>query len=69
MHCHHKKRKTDGGTDEYKNLAWVLNNVNVLIHATSSETIGEYLTKLRLTDKEIANVNTFRKLAGNFKIC
>lgn len=68
MHCHHIKRKTDGGTDEYKNLSWILNDAHILIHATTEETIKEYLIKLQLTVKELIKVNTFRKLAGNFEI-
>ncbi len=33
MHCHHKLPISMGGTDEYKNLMLVDENIHILIHA------------------------------------
>lgn len=68
MHCHHKRRKADGGTDEYKNLVWLHKDIHILVHATVEETINQYRDKLKLTVAELKKVNSFRKLAGNFEI-
>ena len=49
IHCHHKLPKHLGGTDEYKNLVIVCENIHRLIHATNPETIRKCMEKLKLT--------------------
>ena len=68
MHCHHKKPKEFGGTDEYKNLMWVATDVHMLIHATVPETIEKYLSKLKIDKKALKKVNSLRKLTQNLEI-
>lgn len=63
IHCHHKTPKEHGGTDEYSNLVLIHEYVHILIHATSEETIQEYLNILKLNHKELDKVNEYRKLA------
>ena len=65
MECHHKKPKSKGGTDEYKNLVWLCTNAHKLVHATEKETINKYLERLNLNEKGYKRVNTLRKLVGN----
>jgi len=64
IHCHHKKPKSKGGTDQYANLTLVLAPVHRLIHATDSETIRKYLTALKLKKTQLAKINELRQLAG-----
>lgn len=68
MHCHHIKRKTDGGGDEYGNLVLVLEPVHRLIHATNEETIGLYLKLLNLNKDQLRRLNELREKAGLHKI-
>lgn len=63
IHCHHKLPKYLGGTDEYKNLAIVSEDVHRLIHATNPETIRKYLDKLKLDAKQLKKLEKFRSLA------
>lgn len=63
IHCHHKLPKYLGGTDEYKNLAIVSEDVHRLIHATNPETIRKYLEKLNLDVKQLKKLEKFRSLA------
>lgn len=65
MECHHKKPKSLGGTDEYKNLVWLSSEVHKLIHATKQETIEKYLGLLSLNEKGLKRVNSLRELVGN----
>lgn len=65
IHCRHKKPVSQGGTDEYKNLVIVHEDVHRLIHATKAETITTYLTKLNLSQSKIDKLNKLRILAGN----
>lgn len=65
MECHHKKPKSKGGTDEYKNLVWLCTNAHKLVHATEKETINKYLERLNLDEKGYKRINTLRKLVGN----
>ena len=65
IHCHHKKPKSLGGTDEYKNLMLVLEPVHRLIHAKSQMEINKYLNCLQLTNTQLAKVNKYREMAGN----
>ena len=63
IHCHHKLPKYLGGTDEYKNLAIVSEDVHRLIHATNPETIRKYLEKLNLDAKQLKKLGKLRSLA------
>lgn len=65
MHCHHKLPKSKGGTDEYKNLIFILDDIHIFIHATAKETIEKYLNVLDLNAKMIGKVNKIRLLVGN----
>jgi len=64
IHCHHKKPKSKGGTDQYANLVLVLAPVHRLIHATDSEVIRKYLAALKLKKAQLAKLNELRQLAG-----
>lgn len=63
IHCHHKLPKYLGGTDEYKNLVIISEDVHRLIHATSPETIRKYLEKLNLDSKQLKKLEKLRSLA------
>lgn len=63
IHCHHKLPKYLGGTDEYKNLVIISEDVHRLIHATSPETIRKYLEKLSLDSKQLKKLENLRSLA------
>ena len=69
MHCHHKKPRALNGTDEYKNLVLIDEDVHRLVHATKDETIKGYIQKLNLTTKMLEKVNKLRKLANLQVIC
>lgn len=69
MHCHHKKPRALGGTDEYKNLVLIEENIHRLVHATKEETIKEYVQKLGLTANELEKVNKLREQANMQVIC
>ncbi len=64
IHCHHKLPRYLGGTDEYKNLVIVCEDIHRLIHATNPGTIREYLSKLNLGAKQLKKVNKFRSLVN-----
>ena len=68
MKCHHKIPKKLGGTDEYKNLAWVCGEAYKLIHSCKLEIIEKYLGLLSLDEKGLKRVNSLRKLVGNSDI-
>ena len=68
IHCHHKLPKCKGGKDNYQNLTLVLEDVHILIHATTGPTIGKYLATLNLDKKQLAKLNKFRLQAGNLPI-
>ena len=69
MHCHHKKPRALNGTDEYKNLIIIEENIHRLVHATKEETIKEYIQKLNLTTKQLEKVNKLRGQAKLLVIC
>lgn len=64
IHCHHKTPKKLGGTDDYKNLILVLEQIHKLIHATKDETIQKYVNLYNLDKKQLEKVNKLRKLAN-----
>lgn len=65
IHCHHKKPVSKDGTDEYKNLVIVREDVHKLIHATKQETIIAYLNILNLNKSQLQKLNKLRIMAGN----
>ena len=65
MECHHKKPRSDCGSDEYKNLVWLNNDVHKIVHSTQVDTINRYLEVLNLDKKGLKRVNSLRKLVGN----
>lgn len=68
MHCHHKLPLSMGGTDEYKNLTLITEQVHKLIHAKENQTILELLTNLHLDKKMKEKVNELRKQCENTEI-
>lgn len=68
MECHHKKPKSMGGGDEYRNLVWLCYEVHKLVHATDETVIADYLNSLSLDIKGLARLNNLRKLVGNSEI-
>ena len=68
MECHHIKPKSLGGSDEYKNLIWLEKPIHRLIHITDPELLASYLSSLRLDNKQMKQINKFRKIAGNSPI-
>ena len=64
IHCHHKRPRHLGGTDEYSNLTLVSEDVHRLIHATNPEIIRKYLQKLNLDSKQLRKLNKLRSLAN-----
>ena len=68
IHCHHKKLRSNGGSDKYENLVLVLAPVHKLIHAQKPETIAYYLKLLKLNPAQLEKVNGLRKQAGILEI-
>lgn len=64
IHCHHKKPVSQGGTDEYKNLAIVHKDVHRLIHANPADVINFYLEKVKPNSTTLKKINQLRELAG-----
>jgi RNA-directed DNA polymerase len=65
LHCHHKKPRKYGGTDEYRNLCLVHKTVHKLIHGTTPELIAQWLDELRISSSQLKKINHLRQLAGN----
>lgn len=65
MECHHKVPKEQGGSDEYKNLTYVLQDIHKLIHATTVKTINKYLDKIKLDESGLKKLNNLRLKVGN----
>lgn len=68
MEVHHKKPRNQGGKDEYNNLVYIKSDVHKLIHATDSQIIEKYLTKLKNTKIDFERLNKLRILVGNCEI-
>ena len=68
IHCHHKTPRKQGGSDQYSNLILVTEDVHVLIHATDSEVITNYIRALNLNAKQREKLNSLRAKAGLFSI-
>lgn len=65
MECHHKKPKSLGGTDEYKNLVWLTYEAHKLVHVKEVETINKYLKLINIDKTGLKRLNSLRKLVGN----
>ncbi|WVX84314.1 HNH endonuclease signature motif containing protein [Niallia oryzisoli] len=68
MEVHHKIPRSQGGSDEYKNLIFIRLDVHRLIHSTQEATVKKYLQKLNLDSDALDKINKLRKLVGNDKI-
>lgn len=68
MECHHKKPKSQGGTDEYKNLVWLCYEAHKLVHCTEQKTIEKYLKQLNLDEKGLKRIDFLRRQVGNLAI-
>lgn len=68
VNIHHKKPRSLGGSNKYKNLVMVHEKVHKLIHATKQTTINKLMQFLKITEEELKQVNLFRTQAGNFTI-
>ena len=67
IHCHHKTPRHNGGTDEYKNLVIIHQDIHRLIHATSDQVINRYLSDYK-GKLDLQKLNNLRKLANNIPI-
>lgn len=65
LEVHHIVPKSQGGTDEYKNLTLISKDIHTLIHATRIETILYYMNILRLSKKALNKLNKYRLNIGN----
>ena len=64
IHCHHKKMKSVGGTDEYSNLIILSERMHRLVHATDNDVIADIVNKFKLDKKQFSKLNKLRKLVG-----
>lgn len=60
VHCHHIIPRAKGGTDEYKNLVLVDQDIHILIHAKEEETISRF-KHLVTNTANLNKLNTLRK--------
>lgn len=67
IHCHHKRPRCQGGTDEYKNLVIVHEDIHKLIHSTNPQTISQYISEYK-DMIDLHKLNELRTLAGNEEI-
>ena len=65
IHCHHRTRRKDGGTDHYQNLVLVHGEIHILIHATNPDIIKRYFRMFSFTTHQLDKLNKLRKLVGN----
>jgi len=63
IHCHHRKPRKQGGSDEYKNLILVLEPIHRLIHSTEEDTIRAVLKTLPLDVIQMRKLNALRNAA------
>lgn len=68
MHTHHKKPKSNCGTDEYANLVFVTADMHKLIHATDKDTINKVFKENTKTVIDFSRLNKLRILVGNSEI-
>ena len=67
IHYHHKRPRCQGGTDEYKNLVIVHEDICRLIHATNSKIISQYISEYKETI-DLHKLNELRALVDNAEI-
>jgi hypothetical protein len=60
IHCHHKKQKSKGGDDSYKNLVLICENVHALIHASKTEIMLKYLEEINPKSEQLRKINYLR---------
>lgn len=60
IHCHHKKQKSKGGDDSYKNLVLICENVHTLIHASKTEIMLKYLEEINPKSEQLRKINYLR---------
>lgn len=67
IECHHKKPRSMGGKDTYRNLCLVTKSVHKLIHSTEPKTIKRYYDKVKsyFDEEVLSKLNKFRIKAGN----
>lgn len=65
IYCHHRTRRTDGGTDHYQNLILVCGEIHLLIHATDLNVLQKYYSMFKFTTPQLEKLNKLRKLVGN----
>ncbi|MGO5067342.1 group II intron reverse transcriptase/maturase [Clostridium sp. LCP25S3_F8] len=65
IHCHHKKPRFLGGTDEYRNLILVDKNIHILIHSNTQTTIEKYLKLVSSSKRKLDKLNKLRTSVGN----
>lgn len=65
IECHHKIPKFLGGNDRYNNLVLIDYNIHKLIHVKDNKLIDKYLKICNLEEKQIKELNKYRKLVGN----
>ena len=59
-HCHHKKPVSLEGTDEYRNLVPLYEEIHILVHAKDEETIRKYRHLIK-NDQQLKRLNDLRK--------
>ena len=64
IECHHILPKKFGGTDKYENLCLIKQEIHILIHATTQETIDRYITFIN-NPKSLRKLNILREKVGN----
>lgn len=63
VHCHHKKPRYLGGTDEYSNLIIVKKDIHRLIHCADTEKVKREIAKYNLDGEKLKKFNKLRLLA------
>lgn len=63
MHCHHKKPKNQGGTDDKENIVLITKEIHILVHATNIETINKYMYLIS-NEKQLKRLNKPRRFCG-----
>lgn len=65
MDCHHKTLWHETKDDRYGNLVLISRDIHRLIHATTHETIRNYLELLKPNKEQRTKMNQLRKMVGN----
>lgn len=68
MECHHKIPRSQGGTNEYRNLVWLTYSAHKLVHATQEDVILKYKNDIKIDEKGVKKLNYLRKLVGNSEL-